>query len=91
MSDNHRRYRAILRALKQCYPGVLSGRMSQHLTVLAAFISGIVGSKCLCKINFILPSKILNHPFHIIDEIAPAVIGAEVNPFVLHKTPQDLY
>ena len=45
MSDNHRRYRAILRALKQCYPGVLSGRMSQHLTVLAAFISGIVGSK----------------------------------------------
>ena len=45
MSDNHRRYRAILRALKQCYPGVLSGRMSQHVTVLAAFISGIVGSK----------------------------------------------
>lgn len=45
MSDNHRRYRAILKALKQCYPGVLSGRMSQHVTVLAAFISGIVGSK----------------------------------------------
>lgn len=43
--------------------------------------------KCLCKINFILPSKILNHPFHIIDEIAPAVVGGEVNPFVLHKTP----
>jgi hypothetical protein len=39
MSDNHRRYRAILRALKQCYPGVLGGRMSQHLTVLAAFIT----------------------------------------------------
>jgi hypothetical protein len=45
MSDNHRRYRAILRALKQCYPGGLSGRMSQQVTVLAAFISGIVGSK----------------------------------------------
>ena len=45
MSDNHRRYRAIRRALTQCYPDELSGRMAQHLTVLAAFISGIVGSK----------------------------------------------
>lgn len=45
MSDNHRRYRAIRRALTQCYPGELSGRMAQHLTVLAAFIRGIVGSK----------------------------------------------
>jgi hypothetical protein len=44
-------------------------------------------NKCLCKINFILPSKILNHPFHIIDEIAPAVVGGEVNPFVLHNLP----
>jgi hypothetical protein len=45
MSDNHRRYRAIREALTQCYPGELSGRMAQHLTVLAAFISGIVASK----------------------------------------------
>jgi len=45
MSDNHRRYRAIREALTQCYPGELSARMTQHLTVLAAFISGIVGSK----------------------------------------------
>ena len=45
MSDNLRRYRAIRQALTQCYPGELSGRMAQHLTVLAAFISGIVGSK----------------------------------------------
>jgi hypothetical protein len=45
MSDNHRRYRAIRRALTQCYPDELSGRMAQHVTVLAAFISGIVGSK----------------------------------------------
>lgn len=45
MSDNHRRYRAIRQALTQCYPGELSGRMTQHLTILAAFISGIVGSK----------------------------------------------
>jgi hypothetical protein len=45
MSDNHRRYRAIREALTQCYPGEISGRLAQHLTVLAAFISGIVGSK----------------------------------------------
>src|SRR5687768_1234373 len=45
MSDNHRRYRAIRRALTPCYPGERSGRMTQHLTVLAAFISGMVGSQ----------------------------------------------
>ena len=45
MSDNLRRYRAIREALTQCYPGEMSGRMAQHLTTLAAFISGIVGSK----------------------------------------------
>jgi hypothetical protein len=45
MSDNHRRYRAIREALTQGYPGEISARMAQHLTVLAAFISGIVGSK----------------------------------------------
>ena len=45
MSDNLRRYRAIREALTQCYPDAPSGRMAQHLTTLAAFISGIVGSR----------------------------------------------
>src|SRR5437773_4961845 len=45
MSDNLRRYRAIHQALQQGYPGEPSGCMAQHLTTLAAFISGIVGSK----------------------------------------------
>jgi hypothetical protein len=45
MSDNLRRYRAIRQALKQWYPGEPSGRLAQHLTTLAAFISGIVGSQ----------------------------------------------
>ena len=45
MSDNLRRYRAIRQALKQGYPGEPSGQMARHLTTLAAFISGIVGSK----------------------------------------------
>src|ERR687892_84305 len=45
MSDNLRRYRAIREALIQGYPGEPSGRLAQHLTTLAALISGIVGSK----------------------------------------------
>jgi hypothetical protein len=45
MSDNLRRYRAIRQALKQCYPGEPRGQMARHLNTLAAFISGIVGSK----------------------------------------------
>ena len=45
MSDNQRRYRAIHQALTQCYQGPIRGRMAQHLTTLAAFISGIVGSQ----------------------------------------------
>lgn len=44
MSDNRRRYRAIRCGLMQIYPKQLSGRMLQHLNVLALFISGIVGS-----------------------------------------------
>ena len=45
MSDNLRRYRAIRDALTQCYPGQPSGTVARHLITLAAFISGIVGSK----------------------------------------------
>ena len=45
MSDNLRRYRAIWAALIQGYPGELHGRGVQHLTTLAALISGIVGGK----------------------------------------------
>jgi hypothetical protein len=45
MSDTLRRYRAIREALTQGYPGEPSGRLAQHVTTLAAFIRGIVGSK----------------------------------------------
>jgi hypothetical protein len=45
MSDNLRRYRAIRQALKQGYPGEPGGQMARHLNTLAAFISGIGGSK----------------------------------------------
>ena len=45
MSDNLRRYRAIRDALIQWYPGQPTGTVVRHLTTLAAFISGIVGSQ----------------------------------------------
>jgi hypothetical protein len=44
MTDNLKRYRAIMDGLKQLYPQQLSGRQMQHMHVLAALISGIVGS-----------------------------------------------
>lgn len=44
MNDNLKRYRAIMKGLKQLYPHQLSGRQMQHMQVLAALINGIVGS-----------------------------------------------
>jgi hypothetical protein len=62
MSDNLRRYRAIHTALLQAYPGALTGTLVRHLTTLAAFISGIVGSQStqLPKIAARLPEA--THP-----------------------------
>ena len=45
MSDNLRQYRAIHDALQQWYPDRGNGRIAQHLTTLAALISGIVASR----------------------------------------------
>jgi hypothetical protein len=45
MRDNLRRYRAIRDALRQGYPGQLTGSVARHVTTLAALISGIVGSQ----------------------------------------------
>jgi hypothetical protein len=45
MSDNLRQYRAIRDALRQWYPDRGTGRRVQHLTTLAALISGIVASR----------------------------------------------
>ena len=45
MSDNLRRYCAILVALKQLYPTEPTGNLARHLATLAALICGIVGSK----------------------------------------------
>jgi len=45
MSDNLRRYRSILQAIKQLYPTEPKGNLARHLQTLAALISGIVGSR----------------------------------------------
>ena len=45
MSDNLRRYRAIRDALTQWYPDQPTGTVARPWATLAAFISGIVGSK----------------------------------------------
>ena len=45
MSDNLRRYRAILEALRQWYPSEPSGNRDRHLMTLAALISGIMASR----------------------------------------------
>ncbi len=44
MTDNLKRYRAIMNGLKQVYPKQMSARQMQHMHVLAAIINGIVGS-----------------------------------------------
>lgn len=45
MSDNHKRYRSIKKAIRQMFPTELTGKAAKKLDVLAALISGIVGSK----------------------------------------------
>ena len=45
MSDNHRQYQTIQKALKTCYPQEPEGHLARHLTTLAGLVSGIVSSK----------------------------------------------
>lgn len=45
MSDNVRRYRSILKSLKNLNSQDPKGNMARHLTTLAAMISGIIGSR----------------------------------------------
>jgi len=45
MGDNINRFRAVRDALKRLYPTEPGGNLARHLTVLAALVSGIVGSK----------------------------------------------
>ncbi len=47
MSDNRRRYRAIKEGLMQLYPQQVTGRLAQHLNVLAMLVAGIVGGRSM--------------------------------------------
>jgi hypothetical protein len=62
MSATLRRYRAIRQAWKQGYPGEPRSQMARHLTALAAFISGMVGSKS---------SQLLSITTHIPERATP--------------------
>lgn len=44
MSDSHRRYNAINKALMQCYPSPVRGHVARHFNTLALLICGIVGA-----------------------------------------------
>src|SRR6266704_6366457 len=48
-------------------------------------------SKYLTKNNFILFSEILEHVFHVVNQMRPAFIGIQLYPFVFYKAPQYLY
>jgi hypothetical protein len=45
MTDNVRRYRSILKSLKNLHSEEPKGNMARHLTTLAAMTSGIIGSR----------------------------------------------
>jgi len=45
MSDAHRVFHAVYRALRQLYPRHLQGRLAQQMTTLAFLICGIVRSQ----------------------------------------------
>lgn len=44
MSDSHRRYNAITKALRQCLGGEPKGHQESHLNTLALLICGIIGA-----------------------------------------------
>ncbi len=59
MSDNHLRYRSIKKVLRQLYSDEPKGRAAKELNVLAALVSGIVGSK---RTNYAhIASKVPDH------------------------------
>jgi hypothetical protein len=59
MNNNHMRYRSIKKALRQLFPDEPKGRAAKELNVLAALVSGIVGSK---RTNYAhIASKVPDH------------------------------
>src|SRR2546428_61152 len=48
-------------------------------------------SKYLIKNNFIFFSEVLEHVFHVVNQMRPAFIRIELYPFVFDKAPQYFY
>src|SRR5712664_4840712 len=47
--------------------------------------------KYLTKNNFIFFSEVLEHVFHVVNQMRPAFIRIELYPFVFDKAPQYFY
>ena len=47
--------------------------------------------KCLSKMNFIFVAEPFDHFFDILNQAGKVGISPEFDPFVLHKTPKNLY
>lgn len=47
--------------------------------------------KCLSKMDFIFVAEPFDHPFDILNQAGKVGISPEFDPFVLHKTPKNLY
>src|SRR5258706_9901767 len=51
----------------------------------------VAGHKYLTKNNFIFFSEVLEHVFHVVNQMRPAFIRIELYPFVFDKAPQYFY
>src|SRR5712672_2719087 len=51
----------------------------------------ITRDKYLTKNNFIFFSEVLEHVFHVVNQMRPAFIRIELYPFVFDKAPQYFY
>src|SRR6266702_5582641 len=64
-----------------------TARMCLPWTVLLAASARMY----LTKNNFIFISEILEHVFHVVNQMRPAFIGIQLYPFVFYKAPQYFY
>src|SRR6266446_4442852 len=54
-------------------------------------VLSLIFTKYLTKNNFIFFSEVLEHVFHVVNQMRPAFIRIELYPFVFDKAPQYFY
>src|SRR6266446_6060257 len=60
-------------------------------TYTVHYFCGLVKGAYLTKNNFIFFSEVLEHVFHVVNQMRPAFIRIELYPFVFDKAPQYFY